>query len=243
MARWNASGARHAGLSSAGLPVVREDRSPSKPPVTLARAAHEPHLVYHTSKRFLDISLSLAFLLFAIPILTLACAAILLSTRQSPLLVQRRVGLLGREFAMLKLRTMAHGAEDQPLDEPAAEAGEVITAKAPDDPRVTPVGRLLRRTSIDELPQLLNVLAGQMTLVGPRPALPAEVARYPHSWQRRLAVKPGLTGLWQVSGRSDVPPRRRTAMDRYYVRRRSLVFDCLILLRTFAATVSMRGAW
>jgi lipopolysaccharide/colanic/teichoic acid biosynthesis glycosyltransferase len=142
---------------------------------------------------------------------------------------------------MLKLRTMARGAVDRPLEEPAV--GAIFVPKAPDDPRVTPIGRVLRRTSIDELPQLLNVVAGQMSLVGPRPALPDEVARYPHSWQRRLTVKPGMTGLWQVSGRSDVAPRRRTAMDRYYVRRRSLSYDCRILARTIAATVSMRGAW
>jgi lipopolysaccharide/colanic/teichoic acid biosynthesis glycosyltransferase len=144
---------------------------------------------------------------------------------------------------MLKLRTMARGSVDRPLEELPASADGVFAAKIPDDPRVTPVGRLLRRTSIDELPQLLNVLAGQMSLVGPRPALPEEVARYPRSWQRRLAVKPGLSGLWQVSGRSNVAPRRRTAIDRYYVRRRSLAYDCRILLRTVAATVSMRGAW
>jgi lipopolysaccharide/colanic/teichoic acid biosynthesis glycosyltransferase len=202
-----------------------------------------PHLLYEPSKRLLDAGLSLALLALAAPILTVAGVAILITTRQSPLLVQRRVGHLGHEFPMLKLRTMAHGAIDRPLDEPSPAPGEVFTAKMPDDPRVTPIGRVLRRSSIDELPQLLNVLAGQMSLVGPRPALPEEVARYPHSWQRRLAVKPGMTGLWQVSGRSDVPPRRRTAIDRYYVRHRSLALDCQIILRTFVATVSMRGAW
>ena len=240
MARWDPSGARHAGLSSAGLPIVRDVQSRCLLPAT-GSVAHEPHRLYHASKRLLDIALSLAFLILAIPVLAVACAAILLSTRQNPILVQERAGLLGRGFAMLKLRTMRGGAED-PLEQPLLP-DEVFTAKPPDDPRVTPIGRILRRTSIDELPQLLNVLAGQMSLVGPRPALPAEVARYPHSWRRRLAVKPGLTGLWQVSGRSDVSPRRRTAMDRLYVRRRSLAFDCLVLLRTVAATVSMRGAW
>ena len=242
MARWNASGAS-ADLTSAGLSALSEAHPPSNPPVTLSRQAPEPHPLYDVSKRLLDISLSAAILLLAVPILAIAAAAILLTTRRSPLLVQRRAGLLGRGFSMIKLRTMATDDDEPPLDNPPLAPGEVFSAKAPDDPRVTPVGRLLRRTSIDELPQLLNVLAGQMSLVGPRPALPGEVARYPLSWRPRLAVKPGMTGLWQVSGRSEVAPRRRTAMDRYYVRQRSTGMDCLVLIRTIAATVSMRGAW
>jgi lipopolysaccharide/colanic/teichoic acid biosynthesis glycosyltransferase len=142
---------------------------------------------------------------------------------------------------MLKLRTMRRGSGDeQALDVPD---GQVFVTKAPNDPRVTAVGRLLRRTSIDELPQLLNVLAGHMSLVGPRPALPVEVARYPATWHRRLTVRPGLTGLWQVSGRCTISPRRRTAIDIAYVRRRSLALDMAVLFRTAAATVSMRGAW
>jgi lipopolysaccharide/colanic/teichoic acid biosynthesis glycosyltransferase len=209
----------------------------------LRRPAPEPHPLYGLSKRVLDLSLSLALLILAAPILAVAGAAILVSTRQSPFLVQRRVGQVGREFGMIKLRTMATRDDEPPLDDPAVSEGEVFGPKTPDDPRVTPVGRVLRRTSLDELPQLLNVLGGQMSLVGPRPALPEEVARYPVSWQPRLTVKPGLTGLWQVSGRSCVPPRRRPAMDRYYVRHRSAAFDCAILFRTVAATVSMRGAW
>ena len=131
---------------------------------------------------------------------------------------------------MLKLRTMQADAD---FDSGEGEvSGEVFVSKTRYDLRVSRIGRLLRRSSIDELPQLLNVLAGQMSLVGPRPSLPQEVARYPHSWRRRLAVKPGLTGLWQVSGRSEVAPSRRMAMDRHYIRHRSLAADCLILLRT-----------
>jgi lipopolysaccharide/colanic/teichoic acid biosynthesis glycosyltransferase len=224
------------------LSVLRNDEKASVAPAPLTHAAPEPHRFYGACKRLLDVTLSLSLLVLAVPIIALACMAIALSTRRSPFLVQRRVGMLGREFAMIKLRTMA-GPDELPLEEPSPAPGEVFRAKTPDDPRVTPVGRLLRRTSLDELPQLLNVLAGQMSLVGPRPALPEEVARYPRSWRGRLTVKPGLTGLWQVSGRSSIPPRRRPAMDRYYVRHRSLGFDCLILVRTVAATVSMRGAW
>jgi lipopolysaccharide/colanic/teichoic acid biosynthesis glycosyltransferase len=134
---------------------------------------------------------------------------------------------------MLKLRTMRNS------DEPRGG----LTAKPPHDERVTTVGRLLRRTSIDELPQLINVLAGQMSLVGPRPGLPSEVAEYRESWLPRLSVKPGLTGLWQVSGRASLPLERWMALDRAYLRRRSTGFDLLILMRTVAAVASMRGAW
>jgi lipopolysaccharide/colanic/teichoic acid biosynthesis glycosyltransferase len=126
-------------------------------------------------------------------------------------------------------------------DEGDPRAG--FAAKEPHDRRVTAIGLVLRRTSIDELPQLINVLAGQMALVGPRPALPSEVAEYRPQWLRRLSVKPGLTGLWQVSGRASLPPRRWMALDRVYLRRRSTTFDLLILVRTVAAVASMRGAW
>jgi lipopolysaccharide/colanic/teichoic acid biosynthesis glycosyltransferase len=166
-------------------------------------------------------------------LVAVTCLAILVSSRQAPLLLQRRVGWLGREFTLLKLRTMRG----------EGKARGSLGAKPVHDERVTAVGRLLRRTSIDELPQLLNVLAGQMTLVGPRPGLPSEVEEYRPAWLRRLSVKPGLTGLWQVSGRSALPLERWMALDRAYVMRRSTRRDLLILLRTLPAVISMRGAW
>lgn len=198
----------------------------------------EPHLLYDGLKRLLDVTLSIALIVVTMPVMVVSSIAILLTTGQNPLLLQRRVGFHGKAFGMLKLRTMSASCVEEQV-----HPGEVFVAKSEDDLRVTRIGRLLRRSSIDELPQLFNVLAGRMSLVGPRPGLPVEAAHYPHSWQRRLDVKPGLTGLWQVSGRGNVPPWRRTAMDRRYIRCRSLSFDCLILLRTVAATFSMRGAW
>jgi lipopolysaccharide/colanic/teichoic acid biosynthesis glycosyltransferase len=202
--------------------------------------APEPHLLYDAAKRGIDMVLAAGLLLAALPVLLLACIAIWLTTGEAPVLAQRRVGLLGQEFTMLKLRTMRGPDAGALVD---LTSGDVFGRKHPADRRITRVGRLLRRTSIDELPQLLNVLAGQMSLVGPRPGLLAEVVRYPAPWTRRLTVKPGLTGLWQVSGRSFVRPRRWMAMDRYYAGRRSLALDAAIALRTVAAVLSMRGAW
>ena len=203
------------------------------PVPALVQPLREPHRLYDIAKRLLDVVLATALLLLTLPLILLASFAILVTTRQAPLLLQRRVGWLGEEFTLLKLRTMR--CEEEP--------SAYLIAKPPSDSRVTAVGRWLRRTSIDELPQLLNVIAGQMTLVGPRPGLPSEVAAYRGSWFRRLSIRPGLTGLWQVSGRSSLPPRRWMALDRCYLRRRSLGFDLLVLARTIPAVISQRGAW
>jgi len=215
---------------------------PSSVATSIGRSASLPrstsdtrkHPLHDPIKRTLDLSLASLLLVGLAPVLVVACAAIWCTTGDSPFYRQRRVGRYGVEFTMLKLRTMRR--------EPSVVPPQLGT-KEPDDVRITPVGRLLRRTSIDELPQLLNVLKGQMSLVGPRPNLPEEVSAYAPSWRRRLSVKPGLSGLWQVSGRSEVGIRRWMAMDLYYVRHRSLLLDLSILARTVGAVVSMRGAW
>jgi lipopolysaccharide/colanic/teichoic acid biosynthesis glycosyltransferase len=214
----------------APIVVGRVSASPAR---ALVRLIEEPHPLYDVTKRVLDILLAMALLLLALPVILIACLAIIVSTREAPLLLQRRVGWLGHEFTMLKLRTMR--CEEEPPS--------YLIAKPARDSRVTPIGNWLRRTSIDELPQLLNVIAGQMTLVGPRPGLPSEVAEYQAPWFRRLGVRPGLTGLWQVSGRSSLPPARWMALDRCYLQRRSISFDLLVLARTIPAVVSRRGAW
>jgi lipopolysaccharide/colanic/teichoic acid biosynthesis glycosyltransferase len=221
---------RPAAVAVLDSPLLIEHRG-------FARAS-EPHPVYDACKRTLDIVVAVALLLLSLPLLALVCLAIFLATRRSPLLAQERVGYMGRRFRMLKLRTMDAAADAEGADRDSGPFAD----KPQDDPRVTTVGRPLRRTSIDELPQLLNVIAGQMSLVGPRPGLPHEVAAYPPGWRRRLTVQPGLSGLWQVSGRSDIPGRRWMALDRLYLRRRSLLLDGLILLRTVPAVLSMRGA-
>src|SRR5215208_5807466 len=149
----------------------------------------------------------------------------------------------GQTFTMLKFRSMVVDADRRLEQLRADNISDGLLFKLRDDPRVTPVGRWLRRLSLDELPQLLNVLGGSMSLVGPRPPLPGEVARYDSSVSRRLLVKPGLTGLWQISGRSDLPWEEAVRLDLRYVENWSLALDTKILWKTFAAVTRARGAY
>lgn len=156
---------------------------------------------------------------------------------------QRRVGKDGSPFTLVKFRSMAVDAEQRKTGLEGLNDGAGVLFKLRADPRVTRVGGLLRRWSLDEVPQLFNVLAGQMSLVGPRPALPAEVARYGDHMRRRLAVKPGMTGLWQVSGRSDLSWEEAMRLDIRYVENWSLALDLQILWKTRSAVVSGSGAY
>jgi Undecaprenyl-phosphate galactose phosphotransferase WbaP len=159
----------------------------------------------------------------------------------------RRVGRGGQMFSCLKFRTMVPNAE-QALrelleDNPELQAEWVRDHKLRHDPRVTGIGRFLRRTSLDELPQLLNVLRGEMSLVGPRPVVREELLRYGRSVGTYLAAKPGITGLWQVTGRNDTDYRRRVVLDTYYVRNQTLLLDLYILLKTTAVVLGGSGAY
>lgn len=156
---------------------------------------------------------------------------------------QVRVGRDGQRFTMLKFRTMAGDAEEQGRNLLALNDADGPLFKLRTDPRVTPLGRVLRTYSLDELPQLWNVVRGQMSLVGPRPGLPAEVSKYDADTMRRLAVKPGITGLWQVSGRSDLTWSEAVRLDLRYVDNWSITQDLLIIFRTFRAVVNHRGAY
>lgn len=194
-------------------------------------------------KRLIDLLVSATGLVLLSPLLLLTAALIKLTSRGPVLFQQVRCGLNGRHFMLHKFRTMYEGAENQ-LDE-VAHLNEVNgpAFKSSKDPRVTPTGRVLRRLSIDELPQLVNVLMGHMSLVGPRPPLPEEVARY-ERWQlRRLSMKPGLTGLWQVSGRSGLDDFNRwIALDLAYIDQWSLWLDLKIMLKTIPAVLTAQGA-
>jgi lipopolysaccharide/colanic/teichoic acid biosynthesis glycosyltransferase len=193
-------------------------------------------------KRAMDIVLSLVLLLVTAPVMAAAAILVRLGGPGPILFVQRRNGRLGREFRMLKFRTMAPDAE-RLQDQLAGQNGDRCFLKLQNDPRVTPVGRILRKYSIDELPQLVNVLRGDMSLVGPRPLLPCDVRSFPRDERfRRFNVRPGITGLWQVSGRSDLSDDERMALDLEYVNEGSLYLDLKILARTPAAVLTARGA-
>lgn len=177
------------------------------------------------------------------PMLLGIAIAIRLSSSGPALYLQTRIGRDGKPFRIVKFRTMHRGAEALVpyLRKLNVAAGPMF--KVPGDPRVTRVGRFLRRYSLDELPQLFNILVGSMSLVGPRPPLPGEVASYDAIARRRLQVKPGLTGLWQVSGRSDLTWQESLDLDLSYVEQWSLALDAAVLLKTPAAVVRARGAY
>lgn len=201
-------------------------------------------------KRAFDIGVSgVVLLILAVPMLLIA-AAIKITSRGPVLFCQERVGHQGKPFTMLKFRSMAKSAESQldALDHPdhhgeRPSGADHVLFKMKQDPRVTGVGRLLRRYSLDELPQLLNVLTGSMSLVGPRPSLMREVELYEHHVHRRFLVKPGMTGLWQVSGRSDLPWEEAVRLDLYYVENWSLTTDLIIVWRTGRAVLRGAGAY
>jgi lipopolysaccharide/colanic/teichoic acid biosynthesis glycosyltransferase len=184
-------------------------------------------------RRVFDILVSTAALSLSSPLLLVAIVAIKLESRGPAIYRQRRSGLRGAPFDMLKLRTMVDGAEH-------VGAGLAVNAG---DSRITRVGALLRRTSLDELPNLVNVLRGEMSLIGPRPTLPAQVEQYSARQRERLAVKPGITGWAQVNGRASLPWSERIELDLYYVEHRSLALDVQILLRTPSLVLGGSGLY
>jgi exopolysaccharide biosynthesis polyprenyl glycosylphosphotransferase len=208
---------------------------------------HVEHAELSGSRRLLkgmfDRVLAALALLVAGPLLLVLALVVRRATPGPAFFRQVRVGKDGREFVLYKLRTMYSGAEEHQEELNGHNEADGVLFKMRDDPRVTPLGRWLRRYSLDELPQFLNVLRGQMSLVGPRPPLPCEVAQYPEDVRRRLVVKPGLTGLWQVSGRSDLSWEDSVRLDLRYVENWSLTFDLVILLRTITALVRTSGAY
>jgi exopolysaccharide biosynthesis polyprenyl glycosylphosphotransferase len=195
------------------------------------------------AKRLFDIAVSGALLVLVSPVLVAAAVLVRLDSPGPVLFRQERVGMEGAPFVMLKFRSMAVDAETKLAALEQNNEGSGPLFKMKNDPRITRVGRFLRRFSIDELPQLCNVLAGSMSLVGPRPPLPREVEAYEHDVRRRLLVKPGLTGLWQVSGRSNLSWQDSVRLDLYYVENWSLAGDFSILLRTVRAVLKSTGAY
>jgi lipopolysaccharide/colanic/teichoic acid biosynthesis glycosyltransferase len=203
-------------------------------------------------RRAAEFGLALGMLVVLAPLLLLVALAIRLDSAGPALFRQRRVGRRGREFPVLKFRTMATNANSDRHREYVArlidgqeeshDDGRGCIYKLAVDDRVTRVGRLLRRWSLDEVPQLINVVRGQMSLVGPRPVIAYEAEMFPSEWNQRFAVKPGMTGLWQVSGRNERTYSEMIDFDCEYARRQSLWLDLVILFKTVPAVVLRRGA-
>ena len=195
-------------------------------------------------KRFFDVVFSILALILLLPLFAVLAILIKTTSRGPVFFVQTRVGRYGRNFPFYKFRSMYADAEQRKAALMAQnQSADGVIFKMKKDPRITPIGRFIRRTSIDELPQFLNVLFGDMSLVGPRPPVPSEVIQYTLEDRKRLMVRPGLTCLWQISGRSDIPFKQQVLLDKEYIQSRSLWKDLLILLRTVPAILSGRGAY
>ena len=194
-------------------------------------------------KRVLDLGVATTMVVLTAPVLAVLAVLVRLSSAGPILFRQKRIGADGEQFVMYKLRTMVADAEQQRTVLAEHNEADGLLFKMRNDPRVTRVGRFLRRTSLDELPQLFNVLLGHMSLVGPRPALPEEAARYDEQWRGRLRVKPGLTGLWQINGRHDLVFEDYIRYDLFYVENWSLTMDLYILTKTLPALLFGRGSY
>lgn len=220
------------------IDLRRSELSRSEVAVTpVARGA------YRALKEAGDRTLAGLALILLAPVLLVIAALVRCSSPGPILFRQTRIGQGGMPFRFLKFRTMIDGAEHLVVDLRDLNDCDDVLFKIREDPRTTAVGRWLRRFSLDELPQLWNVLKGDMSLVGPRPALPAEVATYCSRAEKRLMVKPGLTGLWQVSGRSNLCWDKAITLDVHYVEHQSLSLDLSILVKTVPAVVTGRGAY
>lgn len=226
------------------LPMPKDD------PQYLARFARDyrdplfpvKNVPYLRSKRFFDIIISLAILLLSAPVMLVVALIIKLTSRGPIIFKQVRVGTGGRYFWCYKFRSMCADAEAQKARLMHLNEATGPVFKIKHDPRITPIGHFIRRTSIDELPQFLNVLKGDMSIVGPRPPLPSEVCNYGEHERKRLAVRPGLTCLWQVSGRSNISFEHWVELDLLYIETMSFTQDVKIVLRTIPAVLTCSGA-
>lgn len=188
---------------------------------------------YDVFKRIIDVLLSLVGLLILSPVLVIVSILIRAESKGNVIFVQERIGLNGKTFKMYKFRSMVCNAEELKKDLMKDNEMEGPMFKMKNDPRITRVGRFIRRTSIDELPQLFNVLKGDMSLVGPRPSLPSEVEKFEEWMMKRLSVKPGLTCFWQVSGRNNIGFEEWMKLDIKYIQERSMLLDLKLIFKTF----------
>lgn len=243
-------------VAPASTPVEAEGPRPIRPvsnqPVSIALQKLERgepfvaplgnrHRAYRALKRAFDLFGAIVLILVFSPILIGTFCLLTITTKGRPLFFQQRVGYLGEKFWMVKFRTMRLDAAQMQHAVENEKDGPIFKNRR--DPRITRIGRLLRKTSVDEMPQLFNVLLGSMSLVGPRPPVPEEVAKYEPWQRRRLAVKPGLTCLWQISGRSEVQFEEWVRMDLWYLKNQGVVTDLNLLARTPTSVISGRGAY
>ena len=195
-------------------------------------------------KRFMDIVMTVVCVILGSPVFLLTAILVKVTSPGPIIFSQVRVGKYGRHFKFYKFRSMYIDAEARKAELlKHNESGDGVIFKMKHDPRITPVGRFIRKFSIDELPQLFNVLLGDMSLVGPRPPLPQEVKSYSIEERKRLNITPGITCIWQVSGRSELPFHKQMALDKEYIASRSTWKDFVILLKTVPAILTGKGAW
>ncbi len=196
----------------------------------------------HRLRRVADLVLALVLVVITLPLLVLTALALRVFDGPQVIYGQTRIGQGGRPFRMYKFRTMVPGADELVIDLREHNEADGLLFKIRNDPRITPLGRHLRTFALDELPQLWNIIRGDMSIVGPRPALPGEVAKYDETLARRLHVKPGLTGLWQVNGRHELSFDDYVRFDLHYVENRSALLDLKIIFRTVPALLMRRGS-
>jgi lipopolysaccharide/colanic/teichoic acid biosynthesis glycosyltransferase len=219
--------------------VIHKDQTAALAP----RSVSPRPVSYRRQKRIVDFVGASVVILLTLPLLLIAALLVKVTSRGPLLYVSKRVGLCGRVFRFYKLRSMYVDAEQRKkaLAEKNEKEGPIFKMK--DDPRITPVGRLIRKSSIDELPQLFNVLKGDMSLVGPRPPLVGEVKKYGDYEMQRLSIKPGLTCYWQIMGRSDLTFDEWMDLDHQYLKEMSLMTDLKIIAKTPKAVLTCRGAY
>ena len=199
--------------------------------------------MYRVVKRILSILCSVISIIVLSPLFIIISLVVKISSKGSVFFIHERIGFQGKKFKLIKFRTMVDNAEDMIASfNPEQKKEWEENFKLKDDPRITKIGKFLRKTSLDELPQLINILKGDMSFVGPRPIVEDELSWYGDNKEKLLSVKPGLTGWWAVNGRSDVPYPERCDFELYYVDRVSFGFDLLILVKTLGAIVRKDGA-
>jgi exopolysaccharide biosynthesis polyprenyl glycosylphosphotransferase len=207
----------------------------------LSYANGPDEMTSHALKRFLDLVVAIPALILMAPFLLVVAVVMRLTQGPGIIYTQERVGMHGRIFTIYKLRTMVADADARYAELAAQSDTRGAAFKMVDDPRITPIGRWLRRFSLDELPQVWNVLRGEMSIVGPRPAPPREVEQYDLWHRRRLSMKPGITGLWQISSRLDEDFDQRAELDMAYIERWSIWLDVTIILKTVPALIRRPG--